>query len=306
MERRILRAVGDPQQRFREDSLRILRGVRFAVRFRLQPEEQTLAAMKELAPLMDNLARERVFDELQKLLPMVTAEDLLRYRQILGEVIPELKPTFDFDQHNPHHAYDLFTHIAHVTGHVPPVPELRWAALMHDLGKVSTFTLDDQGRGHFYGHAAVSARMADEILRRLKAPTALREQVVFLVEKHMNVPEPERRLLLRRLRRDGRERTQLLLQLQRADFGSKGTGPEEDPVAPAEAMLREILQEAPCLSLKDLAVNGRDLGDLGCPPGREMGRILNLLLEQVGEERLPNERSALLAAAKAAISKQNT
>ena len=115
----VLRAVGDPRQRFREDSLRILRGLRFSVRYDLLIEENTLQAMEELAPLMDHLARERVFDELCKLLPIISAEKLLQFGKILSAVIPELAPTIGFDQHNPHHAFDLFTHIAHVTAAVP-------------------------------------------------------------------------------------------------------------------------------------------------------------------------------------------
>ena len=181
----ILRAVGDPATRFQEDSLRILRGVRFAVRFNLQPETATLHAMKSLAPLMENLARERVFDELCKLFPLVNAQNLQTFGSILASVIPELQPMIGFDQHSPHHAYDLFTHTAYVVEHTPPQLSLRWAALLHDTGKVPTFTQDANGRGHFYGHAKESAAFADQILRRLKAPTALREEVVTLIELHM-------------------------------------------------------------------------------------------------------------------------
>ena len=302
----ILRAVGDPWRRFEEDSLRILRGVRFGVRFRLTPEEKTLSAMKGMAPLMKDLARERVFDELCKLLPLVTAEDLLLYRDILAQVIPELKPTFGFDQKNHHHAYDLYTHIAHVTAQTPPVAELRFAALLHDLGKVSTFTVDEAGEGHFYGHAGESAKLAERILRELKAPTAFRERVVLLVQRHMDTLEPDRKLLLRRLRQYGRETVEQLLALQRADYGSKGADKQEDPFSETETLLRQILSETLCLGLKDLAVNGRDLGELGCPAGPQMGAILQHLLEQVGEEKLPNDRQALLSEARRCLEKQNT
>jgi tRNA nucleotidyltransferase (CCA-adding enzyme) len=302
----ILRAVGDPWRRFEEDSLRILRGVRFGVRFRLTPEEKTLSAMKEMAPLMDNLARERVFEELCKLLPLVTAEDLLLYRDILAQVIPELKATFGFDQKNHHHAYDLYTHIAHVTAKTPPVAELRFAALLHDLGKVSTFTVDEAGEGHFYGHAGESAKLAERILRQLKAPTAFRERVVLLVQRHMDTLEPDRKLLLRRLRKYGQEAVEQLLALQRADYGSKGADKQEDPFSETEMLLRQILSETPCLGLKDLAVNGRDLRELGYPEGPQMGVALQYLLEQVGEEKLPNDREILLSAARRYLNEQNT
>lgn len=297
LKNRILRAVGDPAARFQEDSLRILRGVRFAVRFGLTPEEETLRAMFDQKHLMDNLARERVFDELCKLLPLVTAEDLLRFAPVLGAVIPELQPTFGFDQHSPHHAYDLFTHISHVVEGVPADLALRWAALLHDLGKIPTFTRDANGRGHFYGHAKESARMADEVLHRLKAPTALREQVVRLVELHMTRIEPERKNVRRWLGRLGSETIEQLLTLQEADMGSKGTGkPEEmEQFAALRACLEEIRREDACLSLKDLAVSGHDLMELGLE-GKALGQTLNRLLELVIDEQLPNEKTALLDA----------
>ena len=126
---RILRAVGDPHLRFTEDALRILRGVRFAVRYSLTPEENTLHAMKILAHRMDFLAKERIFDELCKLLPLVSAEDLCRFAPILSAAIPELAPMIGFLQHTPHHAYDVFTHTAHVVAGTAANLTLRWAAL---------------------------------------------------------------------------------------------------------------------------------------------------------------------------------
>ena len=292
----ILRAVGRPEDRFTEDPLRILRGVRFSVRFSLTPEEETRKAMEKLAPLMENLARERVFDELCKLLPLVSAEDLLRWRHVLGAVIPELVPTFDFDQRSPHHAYDLFTHIAHVTAGVPGDLALRWAALLHDVGKVPTFTTDENGRGHFYGHAGVSAEMANDILRRLKAPNKLREQVVTLIDKHMTRLEPQKKSLRRILGRLGEETVLGLLALQEADMGSKGTGKVEEmeQFPRIREEIRGILEENACLSLKDLAVNGRDLIQLGYE-GKAIGEALDQLLAQVLDEKLPNEKDALLA-----------
>ncbi len=299
LEGKVLRAVGDPEQRFREDSLRILRGVRFAVRYGLRVEEETWQAMLEYKHLMDNLARERVFEELCKLLPLVSAADLLTFGPILGAVIPELQPMFGFDQRSPHHAYDLYTHVAHVAAGVPRDLTLRWAALLHDVGKVPSFTQDETGRGHFYGHAGVGAEMADGILRRLKAPTALREQVVLLISRHMTKIEPEKKALRRFLSRFGEETAEQLLQLQEADMGSKGTGkPKEiSQFAQLRSLMGQIREENACLGLKDLAVNGHDLMALGLR-GRDIGETLNALLDQVLEERLPNDKTLLLESAK--------
>lgn len=291
----ILRSVGDPVSRFREDSLRILRGVRFAARFGLTPEENTLNAMFSQAGLMEHLARERVFDELCKLLLVAKAEDIARFARILTAVIPELAPMIGFDQHSPHHAYDLITHTAHVVEGVPPTLPLRWAALLHDTGKVTTFTRDATGRGHFYGHAKESAAIAGGILLRLKAPTALREEVVTLIGRHMTRLQPERKWLRRQVSKFGFPMVEAMLSLQEADMGSKGTG-EDDGSAVFSAvrgLLAELKAEDACLSLKDLAVNGNDLMALGYR-GKAIGICLNALLEQVIEERLPNEKKALL------------
>lgn len=296
LEKGLLRAVGNPEKRFQEDSLRILRGVRFAVRYGLTVDPATEKAMRSQAHLMDNLARERVFEELCKLLPLVTAEDLKHFAPILAAVIPELKPMIGFDQRSPHHAYDLYTHVAGVVAGVPADLPLRWAALLHDIGKVPTFTVDETGRGHFYDHAARGAEMADAILRRLKAPNALREQVVLLIEKHMLWLVPEKKQLRRQIGRLGLGTVYQILSLQQADNSSKGTAQsgENDKYIQILDVLEEIRSEDGCLSLKDLAVNGNDLVRIGFS-GRAIGLMLNWLLEQVMEETLPNERDVLLA-----------
>jgi len=296
----ILRAVGDPRKRFREDALRILRGARFSARFHLIPEPRTMDAMTELAPLMDHLARERVFDELCKLIYWATAEDLLRFAPLIAQIIPELGTCIGFEQHTPHHKYDVFAHTAHVVEAVPAELSLRWAALLHDVGKPACFTRDETGRGHFKGHAKVSAELADAILLRLKAPTVLRQQVTELIGLHMTKLEPDKKLLRRRLGKLGQDTLVQLLVLQEADMGSKGTGkPEEMEQFPQlRALIEEVLAEAACFSIKDLAVSGRDLLQIGLVPGPNIGKALNWLLGQVQDEVLPNEKEVLLAAVK--------
>ena len=298
LENGILRTVGQPEERFREDALRILRGARFAAKYRLIPQEQTLDAMLRLADLMEGLARERVFSELCKLLMAATTEDLLRYAPLITQVIPELAPAVGFNQRCRYHAYDLYTHIAHVTAAVPRELPLRWAALLHDVGKITTFSLDEKGQGHFYGHAQVSALLAQDILTRLKAPTALRQQVIRLIELHMNPLLPQRNLLRRRLSQLGTEGVQELLALQKADMFSKGTGNGWGDYETIREILGELLEQEGCLSLRDLAINGRDLMALGIPAGKEIGKALQSLLDAVLDERLPNEKEALLRAVK--------
>ncbi len=300
LKNKTLRAVGDPSRRFSEDALRILRGVRFSVRFGLQVQPQTFRAMLHAAPLMDKLARERVFSELCKLLPLIHAEELLHFAPILTQVLPELTPTVGFAQHNAHHAYDVFTHTAHVTAALPADLTLRWAALLHDVGKAASFSLDEAGQGHFYGHAALSAQMADEALSRLKAPTALRTQVVTLIEKHMTVIPPERRAVRRWLSRLGKPTLEQLLLLQQADMGGTGTGAAQDLSSfdQIREIIAQIEAENACLTVRDLAINGRDLIAIGCT-GPEIGACQQLLLQQVLDEKIPNNKAALTAAAAA-------
>ncbi len=299
LEHKRLRAVGQPEKRFQEDALRILRGVRFAVRFDLTPEKATFDAMHALASQMDHLSRERVFDELCKILPQINAAQLSAFAPVLIQVLPELAPCLDFDQHSKHHAYDLYTHIAHVTEGVPPQLPLRWAALLHDIGKPQTFTIDTGGQGHFFGHAPVSAQMADAILRRLKAPNGLREQVTLLIQHHMTQILPEAKVVRRWMSRLGPDGLEQLLLLQEADMGSKGTGHPQEMAQFAEIrrLAAELCSQQACFSLKNLAVNGHDLMAMGFS-GPAIGKALACLLEQVIDEQLPNEKGALLQAAK--------
>ena len=294
----ILRCVGDPEKRFTEDALRILRGIRFSVRYGLQIEHNTKDAMLRLAPLLDKLARERVLDELCKLLPHVCASVLLEFAPVFCRIFPELEACRGFDQHTPYHAWDVYTHTAYVVQVAPPEPGLRLAALLHDIGKPAAFAPDEKGIGHFPNHAALSAEMADSALRRLRASNALRTQVVELIARHMTPLEPDPRLLRKRLSRYGAEGTLQLLALQEADFAGKGTSEPPPDFRRTEALIRQLLEEPGCLGVQDLAIHGRELLSLGFPEGPALGRCLHFLLEQVLSERLPNQKDALLEAAK--------
>ena len=170
------------------------------------------------------------------------------------------------------------------------------AALLHDLGKPACLTIDENGQGHFYGHASIGAELADGILLRLKAPTALRERIVFLIQHHMDMITADRKLLRRLLSRYGEEALRQLMDLQKADFTSKGVTGDSFDFGEVDDMITDIVAEESCLSLKDLAVNGHDLMAMGIT-GQDIGRTLNSLLDAVLEEQLPNEKAALLRAA---------
>ena len=305
----ILRAVGEPEKRFREDGLRILRGVRFAARFHLTPEPRTLAAMTALAPTLNGLARERIFGELCGFLPAACAKDFQTFWPVITAAVPALAPMLGFRQHNPHHAFDVYTHTAYVVAGVPPELPLRWAALLHDVAKPACFTLDEEGVGHFRGHAHRGAEMAREILGQLHAPRALQDRVATLIAYHGVTRDlgrlPGDRPLRRLLRRLGEETLWDLLALDRADDSGKGTPSDPAAFDRFEASLRQILAEQPCLTTRDLAISGRDLLELGLPQGPELGRILQTLLEEVGDGRLPNTPEVLLRRAEVLHQRHN-
>ena len=298
LKNKILRCVGDPETRFREDALRILRGARFAARFGLTIEENTWKAMLETAPLMDCLARERVFEELCRLIMLTDAKTLCRLAPIVTRAVPGLAPMVGFDQHSPHHSYDVFTHTAWVVQRVDGDLALKLAALFHDCGKPATFSMDPVGRGHFLSHAKVGAEMANQILLELKAPTALREEAVWLAEHHMSYFQPSRKSIRKMLSRHGKDRLLKLVSLHRADLMGKDAEDISEGLARL-ALIRELIcqveQEEGRFTLRDLAVNGRDLMDAGISPGPAMKEILSRLLELVLSEQLPNEKESLLA-----------
>ncbi len=296
LERNLLRCVGEPERRFREDALRILRALRFASRFGLEVEESTAAAIHGQRELLRAVAPERIKTELDGILCGEYAERvLLKFGDVLAAVIPELEPMFGFAQHNPHHDRTVWAHTAAVVGAAPAVPVLRWTALLHDVGKPTCFALDGDGVGHFYGHASKSAELAAEILSRLRFDNATRDRVLLLV-KHHDTPLPTEDKGVRRLmNRFGEEAALQLVDVHRAD--TAGLHPdysyrygEFDEV---EAAIRRLSAEAQCFSLKDLAVKGDDLTALGLR-GRAVGETLRRLLDAVMDERVENEREALL------------
>ena len=300
LSRRLIRAVGDPDQRFREDALRVLRAIRFAAVLGFDLEEETAGAARRQAAGLEKVSAERVFQELSKLLCGPKAgQVLLAYPDILGQVIPELLPMVGFDQHSRHHCYDVYTHTAVAVDHVPPRLGLRLAMLLHDIGKPDTFSLGEDGQGHFYGHHRRSVELAEEILRRLRAPKKLREEVVTLVRYHDAPIEEDPARLRRWLHKLGPERFFALLDIQRGDAAGQGLAycTRFQRADRLESLARGRLALAPCMTWAGLAVNGRDLLALGYR-GPALGRALQGLLEEVLAGRLPNEKSALLQWAK--------
>lgn len=293
----ILRAVGKPETRFREDGLRIMRGLRFLSRFSLAAEEKTKAAMLSCAPFLEGIAAERIFAELTGALPYLTAKELVDFSPVIFAVIPELRPCLGFCQHNPHHSLDVYAHIVHVVEAAPKTVPLRLAALLHDVGKPQCFYRDENGIGHFHGHAQVGAEMAEKILTRLRCSNRLKEQVVTLVLRHGDCRRTTEKGIRRLVGKLGPDMVWDLLALDRADSRGKPTDDQQEVFDEFEALLNRVLMEDTCFSLRDLAVKGRDLMALGIPAGPKLGQALQELLSRVTEGELPNEKAALLQAA---------
>ena len=294
---RTLRCVGDPERRFSEDALRILRCLRFAARLDFAVAEETDAALVVCRKLLREIAPERIHEELTKLLCGARAAEVLRkYPEVAGVVLPEVLPMVGFDQRNPHHCYDVWEHTLHTLDAVAPKPVLRWTMLFHDMGKPECFALDRQGVGHFMGHGVVSRRIADGVMDRLRFDNETKARIGELVEWHDHRVETEKGVR-RMLNQFGETDFRNLLAVQRAD--NMGQAEEyryrQKDIDRIEQMLDREIEKGSCFSLRQLAVNGNDL--LGRSlSGPEIGRTLQRLLEQVMDGRLPNDRDTLLEA----------
>ena len=298
---RLIRCVGEPEKRFGEDALRIMRAMRFASVYGFAIDPDTDAAIHALKDTLAGVAAERIRVELAKLLCGAGAGNILRaYRDVIFTLFPELAAMDGFDQHTHHHLWDVWEHTVRAVEAVPAVETLRLAMLLHDCGKMAVFTVDDQGEGHFYGHEEQSVRIAEKVLADLKLDNATRDRVLLLIGSHGWPVTPERRLLKRRLNRLGEEALRQLIEVKRADALATGT---KDPAvveahrAETLAALDALLAEQPCVTLRDMAVNGRDMMALGAK-GRTVGETLQWLLEQVLDDKLSNDRDVLLCAAR--------
>ena len=295
---RLVRAVGNPEQRFTEDALRIVRGLRFAAVLDFEIEPKTAAAMHKHKELLKNISVERIFVELKKLLcGCAAARVVAEYLDILGVIIPELLPMQGFEQHNPYHNYDVLTHTLKAVEQIEPVPYLRLAALLHDIGKPSTFTRSADGIGHFYGHMYASTEIAANILTRLHADNYTREKVLKLVKYHDVQIIAEEKYVKRWLHKLGVEDFFELLQVKRSDMiAQKGdlNDPRQACLLELRSIAEHVLASGGAFNLKDLAVSGRDLMDVGIPQGKNLGIMLNKLLELVMEGELVNRREDLI------------
>ncbi len=292
----IIRTVGEPERRFSEDALRILRALRFAACLGFSVEPLTMRAVHDRLSDLRFVAPERLWREWITLLCGKKAAEVLRaFPDAAAKLFPPLGRLMGFDQKSPHHSLDVWEHTLLTLEQTPPIPALRLAALLHDVGKPDTFTVDANGVGHFYGHHTVSAEIARQELERFHADRKTVETVCFLILHHMDQLSIEPAAIRRALNRYGEERLRALVDLIGADGMATVHAKEAHCRREAYlAALEQVLAETPCLKREDLAVNGNDLIAAGITEGREIGRCLEHLLQLVLDGRLPNERNALL------------
>ena len=302
IENGVIRAVGDPGRRFEEDALRILRALRFAAQTGFAIDRATAEeALKQKASLSE-LSAERIWQELRKLFCGTYATSVLReYFEIFAVILPEIVPMKGCLQHNPHHIYDVWEHSLVAMENVPADVILRTTMLFHDIGKPACFFLDEKGVGHFNGHQALGADMTDAILRRLKVDTYTRENVVYLIKIHDMTIEPREKIVRRRLAQMGEEMLRRLILVKRADMKghSQLSAYRFAEIDAFEALLDKTLQDRLCYSFDMLKVDGKDLISIGMAPGPALGKVKKQLLDEVIEDRIPNDKTALLLRAQA-------
>ena len=299
LRRGLIRCVGDARERFTEDALRMMRAVRFAAQLGFSLEPETREAVRQMAGNLEKVSAERVQAELMKLL-LSPHPEMLRDAWETGLTavfLPEFNRCMECRQNTPHHMYGVGEHTLRVIQGVRPDRVLRLAALLHDFGKPHMRTTDSQGVDHFQGHAAYSEELAGRILRRLKFDNDTIRQVRRLVYWHDCRPSAEAASVRRAVSRIGGDLFPMYLELRRADILAQSRIFLEEKLEnldQVEAVYHQILEEQNCLTLKDLAVSGRELMDAGFAAGPLLGETLNHLLDQVIEDPGRNERGWLL------------
>ncbi len=295
---KLVRCVGNAEERFREDALRILRALRFSSRLGFSLEKQTADGVRNCSYLLEKISSERIREELLKLLcGDNVCEVLTLYRDVIGTIIPEIRGEFDLDQHNPHHCYDVYTHTVRAVGNIRPDSRLRLTMLLHDIGKPSVFALDENGVGHFKKHPSVGAQMAEEILRRLKFDSKTVKAVKEQILEHDNRFAPDRLNVRRFMAKHGREFFFEHLEVRTADTLAQSDFRREEKLWELSEKKRigeQLVKENAPLSLGSLAIDGEDVVSLGVSRGKAVGIALESCLAKVVDEELPNQREILM------------
>lgn len=294
IENKIIKCVGEPEKRFEEDALRIMRALRFSSQLGFEIEKSTSETLLKLRENLDKISRERVREELDKL---ICGKDVIRvmmdYREVIAQVIPELRECFDFEQHSVYHKYDVYEHTVRAVGIAEELP-LKRVMLLHDIAKPRVFRLDKNGRGHFKMHSEVGAKIAEKILKNLKYDNRTIKQTVLLIEHHSDNIHTERDVKYT-ISEIGAENFFSLMKVKRADNSAKHSFVlrELEEFEELEKTAMRLIEDGACMTLRQLAVKGNDISELGFG-GVRVGEILKKLLELVMDGEIPNDRERLL------------
>ena len=294
----ILHCVGNPEKRFKEDALRIMRCVRFAAVLGFAVEENAEKAMLALCERLDLVARERVRTELLSALAGKNFRNVfMKYPQILFAVIPELAASENFAHNSPYHIYDVYEHTLRAVEYAPPEPLLRMALLLHDIGKPAAYTQDADGTGHFKGHPLLSAEIADAVLKRLRFSAVECHKITTLVKYHDKNIKADRAEIKRWLGLLGAELFGELVSVKIADAQARAKIPAQKRLQEAITLgniAEDIIANGECYQIAALAVSGSDLIKAGIPEGRAVGEMLQQLLDEVINGGLENNQAMLL------------
>lgn len=297
IENKLIKAVGDPDKRFKEDALRIMRALRFASVLNFDIEHDTKRAIFDNKQLLQNIAQERLFAELKKLLLGDNVERVLvEYRDVIAVIIPELIPCFDYPQNTKWHIYDVYTHMVKSVAVCPKVDYIRLALLLHDIGKPFTKTVDDKGQDHFKGHPAKSMEVASIVLKRFKVSNEIYSKVTKLIEIHDFYIRQDTRNIKSWLRKLGSELTLDYIDIKIADLSSHNlelSQHEIDALYEIKALTKEIIDSGEAYTISDLDINGNVIKSLGCS-GKQIALVLDFLLDKVIDDPSLNTREKLI------------
>ena len=306
----VIRCVGDADTRFNEDALRMMRALRFSAELDFDIDESTYDSIKRNNKLLSRISRERIYSEFVKLLVSDHPDKLREVYEtgLCEDFIPELSDVMNCTQNNPHHIYTVGEHTLRVIYGVRKDPVMRLAALFHDFGKPVCKTTDENGTDHFHGHPFVSSEIAKRVLKRLKSDNETIERVKILVENHDMRTVPEKNKVRRLIAAVGKDNISDLFELQRADVMAQSEYNREDKLRRIDmvsSIAKEVIEGGEALTIRELAISGRDLMELGVRSGPGMGKMLNCLLEAVLDDPGKNDRETLLTLSGEMINEKN-
>lgn len=296
IKKQTISCVRNPDDRFREDALRIMRALRFASVYGFSIDEDTARSIHQNRSLLHNIAAERITSELSKLIcGEGVLNVLLAFSDVMATIIPELEPCIGFNQNNKYHCYTIYDHIAAaVANSTGDDLVVRMALLLHDIGKPCCYTEDENG-GHFHGHGIYSHILAEQALSRLRFSNKDAENILELVKYHDSIIEPTNKVVRRWLNKIGSEQFYRLINVRMADMLAHSIDTQKERIEKCRRVLEILSEESKnCFTIKDMKISGRDVMSFGIPQGKKIGELLSLALSAIMNGDVPNEHEKLM------------